>query len=155
MPNVPTTLTETDRRFIEEVSRLLLPWGVPQTAARLYGRLLLGSEPLSLEQLTIDLEVSKSSASVAARTLEMYRMARRHGVRGSRRILYEASGNYEGILLEQSRMITALADLLDSEARRTASRALRDRLKEMTEFYRITSAAMESALQRWQRRRTA
>ena len=54
-------------RFIEDAARLLIPWGVPQTAARLYGYLLLCAEPVSLDRITADLEISKSSASVAAR----------------------------------------------------------------------------------------
>ncbi len=72
-------LTETERRFIEDVTRLMVPWGVPQTAARLYGYLLLSAEPVSLDRITSDLEISKSSASVAARLLEQYTLARRHG----------------------------------------------------------------------------
>jgi len=40
-------LTGTERRFIEDVTRLMVPWGVPQTAARLYGYLLLSAEPVT------------------------------------------------------------------------------------------------------------
>ena len=82
-----TPLTETERRFVDDVARLLVPWGVPQTAARLYGYLLLRPEPVSLDRITVDLQVSKSSASVAARLLEMYTLVRRHGERGSRHVL--------------------------------------------------------------------
>lgn len=153
VPNVPNGLSAADRRFIEEVARLLAAWGVPQTAARIYGRLLLSSEPISLEDLTADVEVSKSSASVAARTLEKYRMVRRHGVRGSRRVLYAVSDNYDGILVEHNRMLDALAELLRSGARAGSSRKARDRLKEMAEFYLVTRDALEAALDRWQRRK--
>jgi DNA-binding transcriptional regulator GbsR (MarR family) len=38
-----------------------------------------------------DLEISKSSASVAARLLEQYTPARRHGERGSKRASCEVS----------------------------------------------------------------
>jgi DNA-binding transcriptional regulator GbsR (MarR family) len=72
----------------------LVSWclgGVPQAAARLYGYLLLFSEPVSLDRMTVDLGISKSSASVAARPLEKYRLALRHGERGSKRMRYEAS----------------------------------------------------------------
>jgi DNA-binding transcriptional regulator GbsR (MarR family) len=142
-------LTGTERRFIEDVTRLMVPWGVPQTAARLYGYLLLSAEPVSLDRITSDLEISKSSASVAARLLEQYTLARRHGERGSKRALYGVAENYEGMLTEQNRLLDALAALLRTGATTAASEATRDRLKEMAEFYLAIREAMESALQRW------
>jgi DNA-binding transcriptional regulator GbsR (MarR family) len=156
-PKKPTKsdkgLTERDRRFIEDVARLLVPWGVPQTAARLYGYLLLSAEPASLDRMTTDLEISKSSASVAARLLEQYTLARRHGERGSKRALYEVSDNYEGMLTQQNRLLDALAELLRRGAGVTASATTRDRLAEMAEFYLVTRQAMESALRNWRERR--
>lgn len=142
-----------ERRFVEDVARLLAPWGVPQAAARLYGYLLLSAEPVSLDRITADLEMSKSSASVAARLLERYTLARRHGERGSKRALYEVTDNYEGMLAEQDRLLQALAELLRSGAGAVASGTTRERLKEMAEFYQLMREAMESALHRWRARR--
>jgi DNA-binding transcriptional regulator GbsR (MarR family) len=142
-------LTGPERRFIEDAARLLAPWGVPQTAARLYGYLLLSAEPVSLDRITSDLEISKSSASVAARLLEQYTLARRHGERGSKRALYGVSDNYEGMLTEQNRLLDALAALLRTGTATAASKATRDRLNEMAEFYLAIRGAMDSALQRW------
>jgi DNA-binding transcriptional regulator GbsR (MarR family) len=154
MPNKSKNgLTRAEQVFIEDVARLFVPWGVPQTAARLYGYLLLSAEPVSLDRITADLEVSKSSASVAARLLEQYTLARRHGERGSKRALYEVSENYEGMLTEQNRLLEALAQLLRRGAGTIASGATRDRLEEMAEFYLITREAMEAALQHWRERR--
>jgi len=146
-------LIESERRFIDEVARLMVPWGVPQTAARLYGYLLLSAEPVSLDRITVDLEVSKSSASVAARLLEKYTLARRQGERGSKRALYEVSDNYEQMLTEQNRLLQALADQLKAGASIAASGTVRNRLKEMVEFYLVTRQTMESALHRWRTRR--
>jgi DNA-binding transcriptional regulator GbsR (MarR family) len=155
MRNKPNAedLGEAERRFIEDLARLLVPWGVPQTAARVYGYLLLSPEPASLDRLSADLQVSKSSASVAARLLEMYTLVRRHNVRGSRRVLYEASDNYEGMLTAQNRMLASGADLLKAGARSATSDATRARLSEMAEFYEATLEAMESLLRRWRARR--
>lgn len=154
MPNKSNEdLTERERRLIEDVARLLMPWGVPQTAARLYGYLLLSAEPVSLDRLTADLEISKSSASVAARLLEQYTLARRHGERGSKRALYEASDNYEGMLTQQNRLLEALAELLRAGAGAAASSTTRARLEEMAEFYLVTRQAMELALRNWRDRR--
>jgi len=114
---------------------------------------LLSAEPVSLDRITADLEMSKSSASVAARLLERYTLARRHGERGSKRALYEVSDNYEGMLAEQDRLLQALAELLRSGAGAVASGTTRERLKEMAEFYLVTRRAMETALQCWRERR--
>jgi DNA-binding transcriptional regulator GbsR (MarR family) len=146
-------LDEAERRFIDDMARLLVPWGVPQTAARVYGYLLLSDSPVDLDGISEDLQVSKSSASVAARLLEMYTLARRQGVRGSRRVLYEASDNYEGMLAAQNRTLEAGSELLKAGARSTRSAAARARLEEMAEFYAATLEAMESLLRRWRARR--
>jgi hypothetical protein len=154
MPNIENPgLSQPARRFVEDIARLLTPWGVPLTAARLYGYLLLCSEPVSLDQICADLEVSKSGASVAARLLEMFTMVRRHGQRGSRRILYEASDNYEGMIGAQNRMLEEGAALLAAGARTVAEGRARDRLAEMAEFYLVTREAMEAALRRWRERK--
>jgi hypothetical protein len=154
MPNNPNKgPAEAERRFVDDVARLLVPWGVPQTAARLYGYLLLSPEPVSLDRIAADLEVSKSSASVAARLLEMYTLAHRHGQRGSRRVLYEASDNYEGMLTAQNRVLEAGAELLRAGARDVASGNARERLEAMADFYLVTREAMESALRRWRERK--
>jgi predicted transcriptional regulator len=146
-------LTEQQRRFVDDVARLLVPWGVPLTAARVYGYLLISPEPTSLDRITHDLEVSKSSASVAARLLEMYTLVRRHGERGTRRVLYEASDNYEGMLIAQNRSLDAGAALLQAGARGATSSTTRARLEEMAEFYLVTRAALESALRCWRDRK--
>lgn len=148
-------LDEAEHRFIDDMARLLVPWGVPQTAARVYGYLLLSPSPVSLDRISEGLQVGKSSASVAARLLEMYTLVRRHGVRGSRRVLYEASDNYEGMLTAQNRMLASGTELLHAGARSTRSAATRARLEEMAEFYEITLEAMESLLRRWRTRRRA
>jgi DNA-binding transcriptional regulator GbsR (MarR family) len=151
--NIPNEgLIEAERRFVDDIARLLTPWGVPLAAARLYGYLLLAPEPVSLDQMAADLEMSKSSASVAARLLEMFTLARRHGQRGSRRILYEASDNYEGMLAAQNRMLQEGATLLSAGARVAGSDQARRRLEEMADFYLVTREAMEAALRRWRER---
>jgi DNA-binding transcriptional regulator GbsR (MarR family) len=154
MPNESNhKLAESEVRFIDDVARLLLPWGVPQTAARLYGYLLLRAEPISLDQITADLQVSKSSASVAARLLEQYMLARRHGERGSKRVLYEVSDDYDNMLSAQNRLLQALADVLRTGGRVAGSKRARDRLAEMATFYLTMREAMETSARRWRTKR--
>lgn len=148
------TPSKADRAFIEDMARLLVPWGVPQTAARLYGYLLLKAEPASLDGVAADLGMSKSSASVAARLLEQYTLARRRGEPGTKRAFYEVSDNYEGILSGQSRLIAALTNLLRRRAENEAApESGHGRLAEMADFYGMIGEAMEQAFERWKQRR--
>ncbi len=145
-------MNEPQRRFVEDIAHLLIPWGVPSTAARLYGFLLLCDEPVGLDALAEGMEVSKSSASVAARLLEKYLLARRHGERGSKRVLYEASENYEGMLIEQKRMLETLTRLLQAGASEAALPSVRERLEEMAAFYITARDSLEAALAGWRAR---
>jgi DNA-binding transcriptional regulator GbsR (MarR family) len=155
VPNIKNVNpAKSGRPFIEDMARLLMPWGVPQTAAILYGYLLLCPAPASLDQITADLDISKSSASAAARLLEKYTLVRRHGERGSKRALYEASENYQGILSDQQRMLRGMADLLKSGARTAASAAVQKRLDVMAAFYMVTFDAMEKASRQWAARQS-
>jgi hypothetical protein len=144
---------EDRRRFIEDVARLLVPWGVPPLAARLYGYLLLCPRPVSLDQITEDLGISKSSASVAARLLESYTLARRHSEPGTKRALYAVADDYETMIRQQNRLLDALAGQLNAGAEIAASKAVSARLKEMADFYRMMRGAMEDAMSRWKRGR--
>ncbi|CAN7417189.1 GbsR/MarR family transcriptional regulator [Rhizobium sp. LjRoot258] len=92
MPNISNKVGEDERRFVEDVARLLTPWGVPPVAARLYGRLLLCPNSVGLDQITEDLGISKSSASVVARLLENSTLSRRHHAPGTKRALLLQSG---------------------------------------------------------------
>jgi len=140
---------------VEDVARLLMPWGVPPVAARLYGYLLLCPRPVSLDQITEDLAISKSSASVAARLLESYTLARRHGEVGTKRALYAVTDDYEAMIRQQNRLLDALAAQLNAGAAIAASETVSARLEEMADFYRVMRGAMDDAMSRWKRSRRA
>jgi predicted transcriptional regulator len=142
-----------ERRFMDDVARLLVPWGVPPVAARLYGYLLLCPQPVSLDQITEDLGISKSSASVAARLLESYTLARRHREPGTKRALYAVADDYEAMIRQQNRLLDALAEQLNAGVRIATSKGVSARLKEMADFYRVMRSATEDAMGRWKRSR--
>lgn len=142
-----------EQRFVEDVARLLVPWGVPPVAARLYGYLLLRPHPVGLDQIADDIGISKSSASVAARLLESYTLARRHREPGTKRALYAVADDYEAMIRQQNRLLDALAEQLDAGVRIVMSKGVSARLKEMADFYRVMRSAMEDAMGRWKRGR--
>lgn len=133
-------------RFIDDVASLLVPWGMPQTMGRIYGYLLLSTIPLGLDRIAADLEISKSSASVAARLLEKHTLVRRHGERGSKRVLYSVSDNFAGLFSERGVMLGALGALLQGRAAVVASGAAATRLQAMSRFYLAMRQAMEAAI---------
>lgn len=150
MPNIANkAMRQIRERFIQGMAQILVPWGVPQTAARLYGYLLLSEEPASLDRIVTDLEISKSTASVAARLLVTYTLVRRTGQRGTRRVLFEASDDFNGMLNAQKRASEQLAALIKEGAQTTSSRRTRERLRTMAEFYLLNRDAMESAQRDW------
>jgi HTH-type transcriptional regulator, osmoprotectant uptake regulator len=153
MLNMSNDKHKDERRFVEDVARLLTPWGVPPVAARLYGHLLLCSGPVSLDQITEDLGISKSSASVAARLLESYGLAHRHSESGTKRALYAVADDYEAMIEQQNRLLDSLSDELTAGAEIAASKAVSARLEEMADFYRVMRGAMEDAMSRWKRGR--
>lgn len=154
MPNITNrVIRQTRDRFIRGMAQLLVPLGVPQTAARLYGYLLLSEDPVSLDCIVADLEISKSTASVAARLLEMYTLVRRSGQRGTRRVLFEASDDYNGMINAQKRSLEQLAALIKEGAQSSPSRKTRERLRTMAEFYLVNRNAMESAQREWAARK--
>jgi DNA-binding transcriptional regulator GbsR (MarR family) len=154
MPNMSKRSEKGEQRFIDDVARLLLPWGVPPVAARLYGYLLLCPHPASLDEITHDLSISKSSASVAARLLESYTLARRHREAGTKRALYAVAEDYECMIQQQNRLLEALAAQLNAGAGIAASKRVSARLEEMAEFYRMMRRAVEDAMRRWKRGRS-
>jgi hypothetical protein len=156
MPNISKkSLTADKRGFIDEFASLLAPWGMPQTAARLYGYLLLSAVPVSLDRIASDLEVSKSSACVAARLLEVHMLASRHGERGSKRVLYTASDNYAQLFSAQSSLLGSLAGLMRHRASTVASGAAFSRLNEMAEFYLSVCEAIETSIRELSTKATA
>lgn len=154
MPNIEKKeIRQIRERFIRGMAQLLVPLGVPQTAARLYGYLLLSDGPVSLDRIVADLEISKSTASVAGRLLEMYTLVRRSGERGTRRVLFEASDDYQGMVRAQMRTLEQLTALIEEGVRSSSSKKTRERLRTMAEFYVVNRNAMEAVQREWSARK--
>jgi DNA-binding transcriptional regulator GbsR (MarR family) len=154
MPNIQNKLTKAEQRFVEDMARLLLPWGVPPVAARLYGYLLLRPEPVSLDDITRDLAVSKSSGSVAARLLESYTLAHRHREAGTKRALYAVADDHQAMIQQQKSLLEALTAQLTAGATIARSKEVGARLKEMAAFNLVVCGAMDGAARRWKRQRS-
>lgn len=123
------------RRFVEDVAARLTPWGMQPSLARLYGYLLLSAEPVDLDAIADDLGMAKSSASVAARALVQYGLAKLHKERGSKRVRYGASDRYSGFLVAQATLLGDLGGLVQEQADDVAEGKVLRRLRNLSSFF--------------------
>lgn len=147
MPNMSNNrLSSHQRQFVDELASLLTPWGLPIAAARLYGYLQLQNEPVSLDEIAADLDISKSSACTAARILESHGNARRLGVRGTKRVLYIAGADPGTPLRQQTELLGRMSVLIASRKDAVAKGAARERLRRLSEFHADLKQAMQMAI---------
>ncbi|CAN7419331.1 hypothetical protein LJR225_002695 [Phenylobacterium sp. LjRoot225] len=142
----PAPLSEDDLRFIDEIAALLAPRGMPPSAGRVYGYLLLNEAPVSLEQIATQLDMSKGGAWNAAKTLVHCGQIRRYGERGSKRGLFGPSENYAAGMLEQSALWGAMGALMEDSAATAGSGVVAGRLKEMARFYLTMRDTIEAGI---------
>lgn len=135
-------LSIEQRRFMEDLSALLSPWGLQPGTANLYAYLLLCEGPVTLDEIAATLGMAKSSASVAARLLEQFGLARRHGEQGTKRVRYGASESYAGFLLAQARLLEDIGRLAESRSRFVAKGETLRRLRYLGAFHRKMSATI-------------
>jgi DNA-binding transcriptional regulator GbsR (MarR family) len=102
------TLPASAQQFIENFGLALASEGLPRTAARLLGLILMLDEGGDLEFLADQLNVSRASISTSTRLLESIGAIERHSIRGQRRIVYKAAQHgrnrgMEGVLFRMRR----------------------------------------------------
>jgi DNA-binding transcriptional regulator GbsR (MarR family) len=98
--------------MVEAGGRTAQTFGVSRLLGQIYTLLYLKNEPLSLDQLVEELQVSKASVSIACRQLHAFGAVRRVGVRGDRRDFYEAVQDVRGLL--QHGLLPAVEKKLNS-----------------------------------------
>jgi DNA-binding transcriptional regulator GbsR (MarR family) len=141
-----SNLSKQQRDFIDELAMLLMPWGMPITAARLYGYLHLQDGPVSLDEITADLEVSKSNACAAAKLLESHGNAKRQSERGSKRVLYTIGDDPGTPLRRQTELLGMMSDLIAERKDEVAEGVSRERLARLSAFHSDLRNAMLSAI---------
>lgn len=135
-------MTDDQRRFIDDMAALLLPWGMQPGTANLYAYLLLCDAPVTLDEIASALGMAKSSTSVAARALEQFGLARRHAEAGTKRVRYSASESYSGFLANQARLLDDLGRLAETRAHGVAEGATLRRLRYLGAFHRKMAATI-------------
>jgi predicted transcriptional regulator len=141
--------------FIERLGVLMENDGLPRIAGRLFGALLLSSEPESLDDLASRLAVSKGSVSVNARLLEQRGLIERVSQPGNRRDFYQASGDlFRRSMEHRLARWRALHEIVTGVRASGAplDPVVEGRLEEIEAAYGHVLSAFTEVLDRWSRR---
>lgn len=144
--------------FIERLGLLMEADGLPRIAGRLFGALLLASEPESLDDLASRLDVSKASVSVNARLLEQRGLVERISHPGDRRDFYRASDDlFRRSMEHRLARWRALYEIVTDERAQnpTLAPVVEARLEEVQAAYQHILGALKDVLERWSRRTPA
>jgi DNA-binding transcriptional regulator GbsR (MarR family) len=97
---VDGTLRAVHHNMLDGLGQLADYFGFSKVVGQLYGAMLLSDKPLCLDDLVVQLDISKANASMNMRTLENMGMVRQVWVRGSssRRKYYEAETDFWQII---------------------------------------------------------
>ena len=158
------SLTAVNNSTVAGIGRLARFFGFSEMMGRLYGTLLLSPQPLSLDDLTEMLQISKGSVSMNMRSLERWGMAKEVWMRGDRKKYYEAEPELwkviRNVLSGRERREVQLAlqvlnnnvthlraaeDNLSPEEKELAEFYL-ERIDELEAFFRVAQMALETVL---------
>ena len=124
-------MTATQHDFVDHMGQQMVGWNLPRTTGRVWAYLLMRGESAVLDEIARDLDVAKSGASVGARQLVAFGLARSTGERGSRRVLFSAIDNMEAMFAARSESARALQRLLLEGARAASTSGTRATLTDM------------------------
>lgn len=141
--------------FIERLGRLSEGEGLPRTAGRMMGLLMLYDGPLSIDDISRELKVSRASVSTNGRLLESIEIATRVTRPGDRRDYLQISPDPCTSLLtlgvrRLNEMRRAVRDMRGAVSKPKSQ--IRQRLERMERFYDLAIENAESVLADWQRR---
>jgi DNA-binding transcriptional regulator GbsR (MarR family) len=143
-------MTENDDRaaFVATMADILASWNLPRATGRVYGHLLLASQPVSLDEVREALELSKGAVSTSVRELVSWGLARTLPQPGSRRLLIEAVGGFEQLLAASHERTRAFVRALRSGTDLTETDRAATRLTEIADFFESYVEAGDTMLRR-------
>ena len=100
--------------FLDKVNQICGKFGLNNIMAQLYAILYLNDKPLSLNDMTERLKISKGSVSVNIRALERYGAVRRIWIKGSRKDYYESETDITKVIIDRVKsMVTGRLSEVD------------------------------------------
>lgn len=137
--------------FVEALGLILQNDGLPRIAGRLLGVFVLHGGPFSFAELSEKLQISRGSVSTNTRLLETLGAIERVSKPGERQDFFHLAADPYVQLIERWIGRTRKArNTIDSTAQALPSKEseARDRLADLSNFYRVMGEAGESALTR-------
>ena len=147
-------MNKQQQRFVEDTGQLMVGWGLSRTTGRVYAYLLLRPIPASLDEISDDLRVAKSGASVATRQLIGFGMARTFGEGGTRRLRYDALYELDAIIAARTAQTLAFFDHLHAGARVASTPSVRRKITAMTSVLEGLFAQAPALARRTRKRRS-
>ena len=140
--------------FIERMGLAAENDGLSRIAGRLFGALLIHSEPRSLDDLADQLAVSKASISTEARRLVERGVAERIGKPGDRRDYYSLTADFfaQIIRFRLGRWAGLQRLAHEMQGAEEMPRLVRERFAHIDEFNTFVLARVEEALRDWTER---
>jgi DNA-binding transcriptional regulator GbsR (MarR family) len=143
---------ESVQQFVERMGLHLEAEGMPRSAGRIFGYLLLAEGPCSLDELVETLQVSKASVSTNARFLEQSGLLERTCEPGDRRDFYQLHADaWERMLLVARRRWEGMYALLSSAAATLPCDMQygKQRLCEAKRFHELLLDESNTLIERW------
>ena len=147
---VPHAPNPAEARFIERMGQILEIDGLTRIAGRIFGHLLLATEPQSLEDLATALQASKGSVSQDTRLLERLGALERVTHPGDRRVFYQIGERMMGRMVAlRLERFQELRDAMAQGLEAVSDERVKTRLGEFVEFHDHLLATMREARDRW------
>lgn len=152
---------EVVQRFVDAWGAMGSLWGINRSVARIHALLMANEEPISLEEIADQLQISKGNASMSLRELRTFGVVRQVEVPGDRRDFYVTEPDvwtmFFRILRERKRRefdpaIEAIHHLLDEPG---ADGVVRGRLEQMADLLTTVDGVVNRFLQDPQSSRSA
>lgn len=145
-------------QFVERMGLICEKEGMARSAGRIFGLLLVGGRPYSLDELAETLQASKASASTNCRMLEQLGMIQRVSSLGDRRDFYRVEGDpWEKMLRVAQQRWRDMAQVF-GEARATLPPQMAEgrlRLEEAERFHLLMIGEFDKLLEAWHGMRAA
>jgi DNA-binding transcriptional regulator GbsR (MarR family) len=139
-----------EARFVERMGQIMENDGLTRIAGRIFGHLLLSSEPKSLEDLATALQASKGSISQDTRLLERVGALERVTHAGDRRVFYQIGDRMmERVVALRLERFEQLRQAMSEGMEAASDEKVRARLNEFIDFHDHLLATMREARDRW------
>ncbi|MEV0649368.1 hypothetical protein AB0I28_29340 [Phytomonospora sp. NPDC050363] len=135
--------------FVASMGDILASWNLPRATGRVYGHLLLTSRPVSLDDMSEALELSKGAVSTSVRELVSWGLARALPQPGSRRLLIEATGGFEQLLAASHERTRSFVSTLRGGTGLTDADPARERLDGIADFFEAYVQAGDAMLREY------